>query len=310
VFTGSSKIASQLSMGLVSSQLAIMGDSPMAQHRAIDMRLLTHNIRYATSSPVKGEERWPVRAPRMINELRFNLAHSAPGFICLQEVLHGQLTDIMAGLNANSKEPPEWEYIGVGRDDGKTAGEYSPIIYRPSQWKLVENRTVWLSKTPEKPSKGWDAANIRILNVGVFRHREANRELIAMNTHMDHVGKTARKEGALLILRVIGDLQKKGKRPVFLAGDFNSEPTEEAYKVFASPESPIQDLRDAVSDSAMYGEGHTFTGFGHDKPSRIDFLFLSRGDWKVLNYGVLSNKFEDGIYNSDHRAVVGDVRLL
>ena len=300
----------QLLMGLTSAQMTTMGDLPADQHHSMDLRLLTHNIRYATSSPFKGEELWPVRAPRMINELRFNLAHSAPGFICLQEVLHGQLTDIMAGLNADPKEP-EWAYIGVGRDDGKTAGEYSPILYRPSQWKLVENQTVWLSKTPDRPSRGWDAATIRILNIGVFQHREAGRQLVAMNTHMDHVGKTARKEGALLILRVMNDLMKKGKRPVFLAGDFNSEPSEEAYKVFASAESPIQDLRDTVSGSARYGEEHTFTGFGHDKPSRIDFLFLSKGgDWRVLNYGVLSNKFEDAVYSSDHRAVVGDVRLL
>jgi endonuclease/exonuclease/phosphatase family metal-dependent hydrolase len=298
-------------MGLASSQLIAMGDLKMVEPQAIEMRLLTHNIRYATSSPFKGEELWPIRAPRIINELRFNLASSVLGFICLQEVLHGQLIDIMAGLNANSvSRSPEWAYIGIGRDDGKTAGEYSPIIYRPAQWQLVENRTVWLSETPDRPSKGWDAANIRILNVGVFQHRKTNRELIAMNTHMDHVGKVARREGALLILKVIGDLTKKRRRPVFLAGDFNSEPNEEAYKVFASAGSPIQDLRDQVPGSVRYGDEYTFTGFGHDKPTRIDFLFVSKGDgWKVMNYGVLSNKFEDQVFNSDHRAVVGDVVL-
>jgi endonuclease/exonuclease/phosphatase family metal-dependent hydrolase len=246
----------------------------------------------------------------MINELRFNLAHSAPGFICLQEVLHAQLTDIMAGLNADAHEP-EWAYIGVGRDDGKKGGEYSPVLYRPSQWRLLENRTVWLSPTPDRPSIGWDAACVRLLTVGVFEHCERGRRVVAMNTHMDHVGKMARREGAKLILKVMDDLMKKEQRPVFLAGDFNSETNEEAYKVLAAAESPVRDLRDDVSEPKRYGEEHTFTGFAGDRPSRIDFLFLSKGGgWRVMDYGVLANRFGDGVYSSDHRAVVGDVRLL
>jgi endonuclease/exonuclease/phosphatase family metal-dependent hydrolase len=276
----------------------------------MDLRLLTHNIRYAANPLAKGEDPWPVRAPRMINELRFNLAHSAPGFICLQEVLHAQLTDIMAGLNADAHEP-EWAYIGVGRDDGKKGGEYSPVLYRPSQWRLLENRTVWLSPTPDRPSIGWDAACVRLLTVGVFEHRERGRRVVAMNTHMDHVGKMARREGAKLILKVMDDLMKKEQRPVFLAGDFNSETNEEAYKVLAAAESPVRDLRDDVSEPKRYGEEHTFTGFAGDRPSRIDFLFLSKGGgWRVMDYGVLANRFGDGVYSSDHRAVVGDVRLL
>jgi hypothetical protein len=31
--------------------------------------------------------------------------------------------------------------------------------------------------------------------------------------------------------------------------------------------------------------------------------------WGVQGYAVLPNRFEDGIYISDHRAVVGDVVL-
>lgn len=96
----------------------------MKVYEPLPIRLLTHNIRYATDQPFKGEEKWGVRRSRLINELSFNAAHCAESFICLQEVLHQQLVDILAGLNSRRKI---WAYMGVGRDDGLEAGEYSPI---------------------------------------------------------------------------------------------------------------------------------------------------------------------------------------
>ena len=90
----------------------------------LPIRLLTHNIRYATESPFKGEEKWAIRKSGLVNELSFNTAHCAESFICLQEVLHHQLLDIIAALNSKRKA---WAFVGVGRDDGLEAGEYSPI---------------------------------------------------------------------------------------------------------------------------------------------------------------------------------------
>ncbi len=86
----------------------------------LPIRLLTHNIRYATKAPFKGEEKWDVRRPRLVNELRFNILHCAESFICLQEVLHQQLIDILSDLNSKTKS---FGYVGVGRDDGHEAGE-------------------------------------------------------------------------------------------------------------------------------------------------------------------------------------------
>jgi hypothetical protein len=135
----------------------------------LPLRILTHNIRYATSSPFKGELPWDDRKQPLLNELLFN-TRNQDAFICLQEVLHNQLVDVLSGLNQHSSTVPkrasetqQWEYIGVGRDDGHKAGEYSPIFYQPSVWQLRHWENVWLSKTPNKPSKGWDAASIRIL---------------------------------------------------------------------------------------------------------------------------------------------------
>lgn len=111
----------------------------MKVYEPLPIRLLTHNIRYATHTPFKGEEKWGVRRSRLINELSFNTAHCEESFICLQEVLHQQLVDILSGLNSKKKA---WDFVGVGRDDGKKAGEYSPICpYFPSLCFLFRTKS-------------------------------------------------------------------------------------------------------------------------------------------------------------------------
>lgn len=285
----------------------------MKSHTPLSIRLLSHNVRYATRHPFKGEEYWEVRRPRLISELNFNTAHCPESFICLQEVLHGQLQDIISGLKASGTE---WSYIGVGRDDGKEAGEYSPIIYQPAVWEVKKWTTLWLSETPHKPSRGWDAACIRILTVGEFRHRQSKKRVVAMSTHLDHAGPRSRLEAAKIILQEV-DSFKHEANGIFLAGDFNSPPNTEAYLLMTSDDSSMYDLRDQVPEPQRYGHNLTFSGFQGKPDHRIDYLFLNydvcasseeRG-WKVRNYAVLENKFEDGVYNSDHRAVVGDVEL-
>lgn len=301
----------------------------MQSRAPLPIRLLTHNIRYATSSPFPGEERWDMRKPCLNSELRFHTAHCPESFICLQEVLHHQLVDILSGLNKPRKK---WDYIGVGRDDGQEAGEYSPIIYQPAFWMLRDSKSVWLSETPDRPSKSWDAACIRILTVGVFQHRETKKTVIAMNTHLDDQGSESRLQAAKIILQQIASFsgQSKGQDtlPVFLAGDFNSEPNDEAYKTITSEESPMCDLQLLVPEDQRYGNLHTFTGFDGNPAllSRIDFLFINYthssdhnihnpskiepvDQWTVEGYAILENSFENGVYNSDHRAVIGDVML-
>lgn len=285
----------------------------MKSKHPLPIRILSHNIRYATSHPFQGEDYWEVRRTRMISELNFNTAHCPESFICLQEVLHGQLQDIVSGLNASGTQ---WRYIGVGRDDGKEAGEYSPIIYQSAVWELKHWKTVWLSETPDRPSRGWDAACIRILTVGLFQHRESKKRVIAMSTHLDHAGPRSRLEAAKIILHQV-DSFKNTSSGIFLAGDFNSPPNTEAYLLMTSDDSPMYDLRSSVPEPQRYGHNLTFSGFQGKPDHRIDFLFLNYNvprcfegtGWTVKNYAVLENKFEDGVYNSDHRAVVGDVEL-
>lgn len=278
----------------------------------LPIRIITHNIRYGTEAPFKGEEKWPIRRPHLCNELIFNSVVPTT-FICLQEVLHKQLLDIIEDLNAASDG--EWAHIGVGRDDGKEAGEYSPIFYRPSVWKVDSWDTIWLSETPRVPSKGWDAGNPRIATLGKFVHLGSKQKVIVASTHFDNEGKEARKHSAEMlpeILELEAELAKADA--TILAGDFNSPPSDEAYKIVTGKDSNLVDAWDLVPKEKHYGNENTFTGFKKgDEQDRIDFIFARKYDIGNVShtdrYAVLPNRFEDGVYSSDHRAVVVDCHL-
>lgn len=279
---------------------------------AVDLRIITHNIRYATVSPFQGEELWRVRCQRLCSELVFNSTEPST-FICLQEVLHSQLVDVHTSLNGSKTSAGEWSYIGVGRDDGKEAGEYSPIFYRPSIWKLKSWETRWMSETPDVPSKGWDAGSIRIVTIGTFVHIQTGQKVVILCTHFDNEGSRSRRESSKIILAAIDRLAKsEDPSSILLAGDFNSPPDDDAYQIMTSPDSAMEDICVQIPKEKRYGDEMTFTSFGYvdNFPVRIDFIFSRKGD-KVIyrTYGVLSNRFDDGVYLSDHRACIADILL-
>ncbi|KAJ6096033.1 hypothetical protein N7486_006779 [Penicillium sp. IBT 16267x] len=285
----------------------------------LPVRVLTHNIRYATNSPFKGERPWAERRQILLNELKYHSRHCDETFICLQEVLHNQLEDIRAGLNpSNASLTQEWAYIGVGRDDGHQAGEYSPIFYQPSVWGLQSWETVWLSETPFKPSKSWDAASVRIVTIGLFTHHKTGNTVLALNTHLDDQGSRSRLEAARIILSKIRNYQQ-GRfggliSGTFLSGDLNSKEKQEAY-LELTEKGGLSDTYRLVPDTRRYGNHNTFTGFGYGKepPKRIDFILLApdgNQPWRVDGYSVIPNRFDDEIYNSDHCAVVADLTLV
>jgi endonuclease/exonuclease/phosphatase family metal-dependent hydrolase len=277
----------------------------------LPIRILTHNIRYATGDPFEGEKPWSSRKQLILDELRYNTLHCPESFICLQEVLHEQLVDLLAGLNSTD----EWRYIGVGRDDGKQGGEYSPILFREKVWVVEQWKTVWLSETPDEPGKGWDAGSVRIATVGILKHVQSRKRVVGVCTHLDNAGEISRRESAKLILEVIGNFTSTGclssqRLPVFLAGDFNSEPSDEAYQLLNASDSIIQDSEQLAI--WRYGNKSTYTGFGEES-SRIDFIFVGprgRDDWETKGHSVLPNRFDDAVYSSDHRAVVVDAVLV
>ncbi|CAI7666943.1 unnamed protein product [Penicillium pancosmium] len=269
----------------------------------LPFRILTHNIRYATPSPFKGERPWNERKQLLLNELHYNTRFGSGTFICLQEVLHNQLVDILTGLNSKSKSKSlEWAFIGVGRDDGQQAGEYAPIFYQPSVWTLQSRETVWLSETPNKPSKSWDAASTRIVTIGVFTHQETGNTVLAMNTHLDDQGSRSRLEAARIIRSKIREYRTGDYGGLisgsFLSGDLNSEEDQEAYQDLTGS-GELLDTFKLVEPSQQYGNTNTFTGFGYESepPKRIDYVLLASGgnqEWRVDGYSVLANRFDDG----------------
>ena len=287
----------------------------------LNVRVLTHNIRYAADPQAKGEAPWEERLPGLLKQLRYHTAYAPHTIICLQEVLDRQLKDILDGLNCDGQQ---WHSIGVARDDGKRAGEYVPILYKPAVWKLKHFDHFWLSDTLNQPSFGWDAGCKRVVTTGLFMHRESSLHVAAMCTHLDNSGSVARERGAELIVDAIKSYldgsgsHDLGPLPVFLAGDMNSTEDDEAYKVFTKKGSPIRDARTRVNDNGLYGYSDTFTGFdGHgdqDGKRRLDYVFVTHQSseaWDVQGYATLPNIFEDadGKYISDHRAVVVDLEL-
>lgn len=212
-----------------------------------------------------------------------------------------------------------WAYIGLGRDDGVSAGEFSPIFYDSDLWKCERNKTQWLSPTPYKPSRGWDAALPRIVTMGQFRHWRTGTQVVVLSTHFDHQGTQARKESARLILRLTDEWTRSAnseksqvKHPIFLGGDFNSTPSDEAYLTMTAPGTGMTDISTMVPQQQRYGNELTYSSFGEngEVPKRIDFLFVKdTSDIDFVTFGVLANRFDDGIFLSDHRATVADLEI-
>ena len=124
----------------------------------------------------------------------------------MQEVLHSQFQDLRAGL-------PEYDGIGVGRDDGKTAGEYAPLFYRKDKYEVLDSNTFWLAENSDSVGMmGWDAVCVRIATWAKFKDKATGKIFMAVNTHFDHVGEEARRQSALLIIRKIKEIV--GERPL------------------------------------------------------------------------------------------------
>ena len=164
----------------------------------------------------------------------------------------------------------------------------------------MQGGTFWLSETPEKPSKGWDAALNRICTYVLLKDKKSKKKFWVFNTHFDHVGDTARMESAKLIIQRINDLNWDNA-PVFLTGDFNLLPESDAIKFLSLK------MNDAKSVSRLtpYGPEGTFNGFKvcENPHKRIDYIFTSPNNIVVLKYGVLA-EVQDLRYPSDHFPVL------
>ena len=267
---------------------------------AQDMLVGTYNIRYKNKGDsIKGEV-WSKRCQVICDQINF----MSPAIFGTQEVLHTQLKDLLNGLR-------NYGYIGVGRDDGKTKGEYAAIFYDKNRLRLLDHGNFWLNETPDRPALGWDAACIRICTWGKFKDLLTGRKFYFFNLHMDHVGRVARREGARLVVSKIRDIA--GKTPVVLTGDFNVDQTDEIYSIFS--DSGI--LTDTyIAASIRFAENGTFNDYKTQlkTSSRIDHVFVSPSI-HVDAYGVLTDSYwtpNTGSYTrrnpSDHYPVMVRIR--
>lgn len=276
------------------------------QLTAQEMLVGSYNIRYKNwNDSVQGNV-WSKRCQVICDQLNF----MAPDIFGTQEVLFGQLQDMKNALDG-------YEYIGVGRDDGKRGGEHEAIFYKKDKLTLLDHGDFWLSETPEKPGLGWDAVCIRICTWGKFSvvkpddgHRRGlfNRGpkpketvFYYFNLHMDHVGVVARREAAKLVVNKIREIAQGA--PVILTGDFNVDQTDEIYTIFTKS-GILKDSYDAAR--IRFAENGTFNAFKTEyyTTSRIDHVFVSPGT-SVEAYGVLTNSYwtpdetDDALKSSD-----------
>ena len=245
----------------------------------------SYNIRYDNKGD--GINAWPNRKENVKGLIKF---HDIEIF-GVQEALIGQLKDI--------SELTDFTYIGKGRDDGKEAGEHSAIFYKKDRFKLLKSGDFWLSETPDKPGKGWDATCCnRICSWGRFQDLNTKKEFYFFNVHFDHQGVEARRQSGFLMAKKIKEIA--GNSSTILTGDFNSTPETEQIKTI---QTILSDSREVTKQPA-YGPEGTFNSFKFDAPmdKRIDYIFVSK-NIDVLKYGVLTDAKEQR-YPSDHQPVL------
>lgn len=254
--------------------------------------IMTYNIRY--DNPKDGENNWHFRKAFLTNQLNYY----EPEIFGIQEGLEHQVKYIDSCLS-------NYEYIGIDRDSN-SAGEYSAIFYNKDIYNVVNQNTFWLSPTPAKPSKSWDADLNRICTYGLFEHKCSGQLFWVLNTHLDHRSENAREKSAKLILSKIAEINTKDY-PIILMGDFNTE----------LDTKPIQDIRTFLNTSREksitkpFGPADTFCGFDITIPNkyRIDYIFTSKENIRVNKYAVIAN-VENSKYPSDHFPVMIEISFL
>ena len=242
----------------------------------LELYVGSYNIRYHNQEDDNNGDLWSKRCQVICDQINFE----HPDIFGAQEVLHHQLGDMLKRLDG-------YGYIGVGRDDGKEEGEYAAIFYDKANIALDKSGHFWLSETPDHPGLGWDAACIRICTWDRFRDLRTDSTFYFFNLHTDHVGVTARREAAKLVVDRIRQIA--GDSPVILTGDFNVDQHDETYAIFT--DSGI--LKDSYENARLrFAENGTFNSFDPDlrTDSRIDHVFVS--PWlSVDRYGILTNGY-------------------
>jgi dephospho-CoA kinase len=249
------------------------------------IKAMTFNIRMDTESD--GVNQWKNRIGFCGDLIKFHQAD----IIGMQEAFIHQIRDIQ-------KELPNHTWFGKGRDDGKEAGEFSPIFYNKQKFKILQQKTFWLSDSCEKVGFGWDAACRRVVTWGEFQDLKSGKKFFVFNTHFDHLGKVARRESSKLVLAKIKEIAKK--TPVILLGDFNATPDDEPIQILKDEKNADKLINsERISQNGHYGPVGSFNGFKSEKEnSHIDYIFVKNGV-QCLQHATHSETWNNR-YPSDH----------
>ena len=258
----------------------------MAYGKAEDkevLKIATFNLRMDT--PSDGENAWFHRKD-MVNDLirfyGFDLFGTQEGFT-------HQLNDIL--------RLSDYRFIGVGRDDGKDAGEHCAIFYRSDRFKVLDQGDFWLSEHPEKPGRGWDGTCCnRICTWGKFEDLKNHKQFYFFNVHYEYEGDVARRESSNLMISRIKSIA--GNQPVFLTGDFNAFPTEEPIRILN--DSGFLNDSYKITKEAPFGPVCTYHGYDSTikTEERLDYIWVT-DSIQIDKYGVLTNTLY-GHTPSDH----------
>ena len=262
----------------------------MAYGKAEDkevLKIATFNLRMDT--PSDGENAWFHRKD-MVNDLirfyGFDLFGTQEGFT-------HQLNDIL--------RLSDYRFIGVGRDDGKDAGEHCAIFYRSDRFKVLDQGDFWLSEHPEKPGRCWDGTCCnRICTWGKFEDLKNHKQFYFFNVHYEYEGDVARRESSNLMISRIKSIA--GNQPVFLTGDFNAFPTEEPIRILN--DSGFLNDSYKITKEAPFGPVCTYHGYDSTikTEERLDYIWVT-DSIQIDKYGVLTNTLY-GHTPSDHFPVM------
>ena len=269
------------------------------------IKAVSWNIRLDT--PNDAELAWPHRAGKLISQLQ----QQSPDIIGLQEVMFHQLVRLESAL-------PGYQRIGVGRDDGKNAGEFSPLLIRSSRFAIKDSGTFWFHPswapdiTPTGTEQigdeligkaGWDAALPRICSWALLQDKRSGKALRVLNLHLDHQGAEARRESIKLIAAKIRHWQQSYSQqnsgaPVIVMGDFNPAAGD---GLLAQIKTSLPQYQDALELTAKpQGPSYSFIPWrGNEADAvRLDFILLRGDQFEVPAAGILA----DGppTRNSDH----------
>ena len=247
-----------------------------------ELKVISFNIRTIARD---GDNNWENRRHATRNMLNMH----NPDLFGLQEAMKPHLKYI-------DKFFPQYKRVGVGRDDGKKAGETMAIYYNTERFELLDSGTFWLSETPNKVTMGWDAACFRTVTWVQVRDKESRKKLYYFNTHLDHRGRVAQTESIKLITEKIREIAGP-RATVILGGDFNVLPEDTIL-------APLYEfMREARTTASVADEKGTFNAFGRQKELRIlDHMFYRGRKVTCKEYRILDGDY-GAPFISDHYPV-------